>query len=159
MAKRPDQSGSNNRLLYVGFVALGVLAIWIGVMLGNYLLNRVATTEEEKNPVNSSAVEIIPESQVIVPDEQTQTTSADMPDDTTTQIPQSLYRVRVGRYSGLSVAKKVEKELQALNLDTYVIGSGSGPYYVQVGAFGNKENADKLAQDLKAKGYDVYVVQ
>ena len=129
MAKRPDQSGSNNRLLYVGFVALGILAIWIGVMLGNYLLNRVATTEEEKNPVNGSAVNVIPEPQVIVSDDQPQTTSADMPDDTTTQLPQTLYRVRVGRYSGLSVAKKAEKELQTLNLDTYVIGSGSSPRF------------------------------
>lgn len=153
MAKKPDHSLRNNRWLYVGFIALGVMAVWLGVMLGNYLLNKVATAEPDATNITTDATEnVAPESLSPEP------VSADyFAEDGTTS--STLYRVRVGKYSGLSVAKKAETELRELGLDTYVIGSGNGPYYVQVGAFRDKSNADRLAEDLKVKGYDVYIMQ
>ncbi len=153
MAKKPDYSLKNNRWLYVGFIALGVMAIWLGVMLGNYLLNKVANAEPDTTNITTDTNEnVTPESL------STEPVSADyLAEDGTTS--STLYRVRVGKYSGLSVAKKAETELRELGLDTYVIGSGNGPYYVQVGAFRGKSNADRLAEELKAKGYDVYIMQ
>jgi hypothetical protein len=156
MAKKPNSSRNNNRWLYGGFVVLGVLAVWIGVMLGNYLLNRVADSGD-KDIVQNDTVNIAPVD-IESRDISSQTTSADLPDDSVSETNQSLYRVRVGRYSGVSIAKKAEAELQALGYDTYVLGSGSGPYYVQVGAFRQKENADRVVQELKEKGYEVYVM-
>ncbi len=155
MSKKPDHSLRNNRWLYVGFIALGVMAIWLGVMLGNYLLNKVANAEPDLSATNTTTGTPTSGESESLPLE---SVSADYIDEGTTSSP-TLYRVRVGKYSGLSVAKKAEKQLQELGLDTYVIGSGSGPYYVQVGAFRDKNNADRLTEELKIKGYDVYIMQ
>lgn len=156
MKKKPNHSLKNsNRWLYVGFVALGVMAIWFGVLLGNFLLNRVANAD----PTPSSNQSIVANNlQTDDYSSNVQPVSQDYPDNTPLQSSQ-LYRVRVGRYTGLSIAKKAESELKALGLDTYVLGSGTGPYYVQVGAFREHQNAEKLANELRSKGYEVFVMQ
>jgi len=156
LAKKPNYSLKNNRWLYVGFVALGVIAVWFGVMLGNFLLNKVAEADPllEDNLVISSTSNLPEESE-----QPATTVSVDYPDTTAPNIGGTLYRVRVGSYSTISQARAVEADLKASGFETYVIGTGSGPFYVQVGAFSEKANAEALKNQIEIKGYEVYIMQ
>lgn len=159
LARKPSYAFKDNRWLYVGFVALGVMAVWFGVLLGNFLLDKLANADPLPNvTVGGEGSTGAPDSKGEVKEDAAEA-SADFPGTIAPNTSGALYKVRVGTFSGLTEVRKAEAALQAAGFETYVLGTGSGPYYVQVGAFREKQNAEALKKQVEAKGYNVFVIQ
>jgi len=66
------------------------------------------------------------------------------------------YRVLVGRFSNMSLAKDLIRSLESFDTVEKAISVNS-PYVLQVGEYIDKENADSQAQKLRAKGFPPFL--
>ena len=102
---------------------------------GPYLKNKIASGEFERDVKRAMGAELKPQP------------TADV-----------LYRVQVGAFKNLGYATELQKELDSVDFDTYLVQGSDGLYKVQCGAFESKQRAEALASQIKEVGFeDTYI--
>jgi len=76
---------------------------------------------------------------------------------TTSDSDGKLYRVQLGAFKSKNNARELERKLDKLGFDTYVV-KDEGLYKVQTGAYKVKANATKQQQLLTDKGYEALII-
>lgn len=155
MIKFNNRPGFSFNILIV-FIC--ILALGVGFLVGNYLLQVISGDEPDLETLNQQEID----HQQIVEDYQgsLKESPADMPPQNSglEQTDQTIYVVQVGAFSQKLNADRMREELVKKGYNAYVVGFD--PYKVQVGAFSERSDAEKLEAELEALGYsDAFITE
>lgn len=144
---------------WVNVVAVGIVAVVIGVYVGSYLIRTWDSSDDGEAdlglpPVTSEAAD---ESNLSLEETQTEevATLVDQPADVSQQA--SVYKVQVGAFADRDAASAAVPILEELGYPGAWVVFVEGSYRVQVGAFSDPANASRVARDLERAGYAVYI--
>ncbi|MEC9487887.1 MAG: SPOR domain-containing protein [Halanaerobium sp.] len=156
MIKLNNRPGLSFNILIV-FIC--ILALGVGFLVGNYLLQVISGSEQDLETLNQQQIdqEQIADSYQREDGEESPSDQTPEKDDTNIdQSGQTVFVVQVGAFSQKGNADSVREELVKAGFNAYVVGTS--PYKVQVGAFSQRSDAEKLEKELEAKGYvDAFV--
>lgn len=166
MAERRARSGEGASLV-ASLVIIGLIAIGVGVLMGNYAIKMFTRPPSEPNP-STIAEDVASKAGKDLGAGTGEAGSSASGEGTTpgAAIGQeagrvtsgtvgSMFRVQVGAFQEKENAEKLKEELARQGYEAVV--SATAPYRVQVGAFVNEENAKRVAEELESKGYPVYI--
>lgn len=154
----------NSLSLTTVIIVLALLALFVGYLLGNWIIQLVVGTSPDDS--SQLAENKVVEEEIIVEDDNdsdlessTSYISKDKNDQETISINQQLsgdvFVVQVGAFSSYSNAVILKEELASKGFQT-VITEGE-PFKVQLGATTDREKAEKTKEDIKKLGYDAFI--
>lgn len=135
------------------FLAVGVLAVFAGYLLGKYVVNALVGSTKLATDLKQGAA-TAPGAAKKAGD--APTAGEQTPAATRLSLPPTtLYRVQLGAFSSKQNAEQLAQKVKAAGFPAHVLGYS--PYRVLAGIFGTREAAAKVAQRLQSSGYEVYV--
>ncbi len=131
----------------LSLAGMAILAVLVGYVLGQVLLNAVLGRAEEEVPAQAPSGE---------PAQTPATPSTPTTARVDVMLPSfALYRVQLGAFSNRDNAQNLAADAQARGFPAYVT---PGPLYrVVVGYFSSKAASEPLVSRLEKQGYEVYV--
>lgn len=163
----------NTFSLTVMVIVMALLAIFVGYLLGNWLIQLVTgSSPETRQVVDKKIVE-----EEIIEDEETGEYIYEENDDNNSvndsvsiipsqeeesdeefikeQLKGEVYVVQVGAFNNRNNAEKLQQELA--NKGYQAIITEGVPYKVQLGATNDREMAEKTEKEVEALGYDAFI--
>lgn len=154
----------NSLSLTTVVIVLALLALFIGYLLGNWIIQLVVgTSPDDSSQLTESKVM---EEEIIVEDDSdndlessTSYISEDKNDKETISINQQLsgdvFVVQVGAFSSYNNAVVLKEELASKGFQA-VITEGK-PFKVQLGATTDRKTAEETEEKIKKLGYDAFI--
>ncbi len=161
--------------LTIMVIIMALLAVFIGYLLGNWLIQMVTGDVDNSQQVSQDKIvqeETIKDSSQNIDNQNismgnrssennnddsnnNNNDSNNTEDIVTNQIKGTVYTVQVGAFNNYNNAASLKEELEARGFN--VIISDESPYKVQLGATTDRGEAEKTEKEVETMGYNAFI--
>ncbi len=159
----------SNFSLTMMIIIMALLAVFIGYLLGNWLIQVVTGDTGTQQVVQQEIIEeeIITDNPATDESNQVQESSSIKRDNQPTPLPEEdtedvqeqisgqVFAVQVGAFANYNNAVALKNELEAKGFQ--VVVTNNSPHKVQIEATTNRDTAEEIEKDVEALGYNAFI--
>ena len=153
--------GQRNFTLTVMIIIMALLAIFVGYLLGNWLIQVVTGDPVDPQHVLDREDPSLREEEIIEDPEREDTETEEIPpdlerpSDSPDETEETKYMVQVGAFSELVNAERLKKELEEKGFDPDI--TTEAPFRVRLGSTDEREEAEETLERVQQHGFEAFI--